>query len=377
MSYQDNYSSRKRRGAVLMIGPLPPPLTGAALITERISDRLLQFARVKTANVSPVNLDRNWHYHFTRLSRMCVAFGLILRHAREFNAAYISLSGGLGQVYDLVLIAVARIFGYALFIHHHSFSYIDQRSLVFALIGRIAGYGALHICLCTHMETKLKATYGSVSQTITVSNAALVGSISRHHSPHRDVIVLGHMSNLTTEKGIDTVLKTAKQCIAAKLPVRLVLAGPVHGSSIQNLIVAAQAELGAALEYRGPVYGSEKEKFFEDIDIFLFPTRYENEAQPLVVLESLAAGVPVVAMARGCIADDLGDGGIATLGPEEFIRHVLVMTSQAAQSPDFLREASARASQRASTLEQISEQAFKVLASRIAATGSREHSQTS
>jgi len=368
MSYQESDPSRKRRGAVLMIGAFPPPLTGAALINERIAHQLRQFAHVKTINVSPVNLDRNWHYHFTRLSRMCLAFGLLLRHSREFNVVYISLSGGLGQAYDLILIAVARIFGYALFIHHHSFAYVDKRSPMFALIGKIGGYRALHICLCSHMATKLKATYGSVSRTITVSNAALVGSPRRRRSPRRDVIVLGHMSNLMPEKGIDTVLETVQRCMAAKLPVRLVVAGPMLGSSIRDMIVAAQAKFGPVLEYRGPIYGSDKDKFFEDIDIFLFPTRYENEAQPLVVLESLAAGVPVVAMARGCIADDLGDVGSVAFEPEEFIRHVLYMVSQALKSPDWLRKTSDRVRRHVRALSLISEQAFEQLAKKVVAT---------
>ena len=50
-----------------------------------------------------------------------------------------------------------------------------------------------------------------------------------------------------------------------------------------SVIPAGQYEFGDVMEYRGPVYGEDKRSFFMDIDVFLFPTIYENEAQPLVM----------------------------------------------------------------------------------------------
>jgi glycosyltransferase involved in cell wall biosynthesis len=347
MSDSKSYSSPKRRGAILMIGPFPPPLTGAALMMEGIAQKFRRAVRVETVNVSSVNLDRNWRYHLTRLKRMCLAFGLIIGHAREFNAVYISLSGGLGQVYDLALVAAARMFGYTLSIHHHSFSYIDRRSPVFALITRIAGNRALHICLCTAMAAKLKATYGGVARTVTLSNAAMMGGPVQRQSPDRDAIVLGHMSNLMLEKGIDTAFDVFRRCRSAGLSVHLVIAGPMLNADIRQMIDSACAEFGAAFEYRGAVHGKDKERFFQDIDIFLFPTRYRNEAQPLVVLESLAAGVPVIASARGCIGEAIGGAGLAVGENDDFIAQALAMLSEYAKSPDALRRASRHATEQA------------------------------
>ena len=56
-----------------------------------------------------------------------------------------------------------------------------------------------------------------------------------------------------------------------------------------------------SINYRGPVHGSNKKEFFNDIHIMLFPSRYKNEAQPLVVFEALSYGVPVICFNRGCI----------------------------------------------------------------------------
>ncbi|OYU71979.1 MAG: hypothetical protein CFE32_25085, partial [Alphaproteobacteria bacterium PA3] len=55
--------------------------------------------------------------------------------------------------------------------------------------------------------------------------------------------------------------------------------------------------------YWGAVGAEEKKRFFEAVAFFVFPTQYKNEAEPVVILEALSAGVPVVAFQRGCIAE--------------------------------------------------------------------------
>lgn len=58
----------------------------------------------------------------------------------------------------------------------------------------------------------------------------------------------------------------------------------------------------------GPVYGADKDRFYQQLDIFLFPTNYANEAEPLVVYEAMRRGVYVIACDRGAISEMLGNG---------------------------------------------------------------------
>ena len=83
------------------------------------------------------------------------------------------------------------------------------------------------------------------------------------------------------------------------------------------------AEMIAAAPYRvhvlGPVHGAAKARFFAMIDVFVFPTRYAHEADPLVVWEALAAGRPVIAYARGCIREQVGDAGLLIEVHQSFV----------------------------------------------------------
>ena len=60
--------------------------------------------------------------------------------------------------------------------------------------------------------------------------------------------------------------------------------------------------------YAGRKYGSEKKAYFENADIFAFPTFYHNEAFPLVNIEAMQYKLPIVSTNEGGIPDMVVDG---------------------------------------------------------------------
>ena len=53
----------------------------------------------------------------------------------------------------------------------------------------------------------------------------------------------------------------------------------------------------------GRKYGEEKERLFRESDIFVFPTYYDIECFPLVLLEAMQYGLPCVNTDEGGIRD--------------------------------------------------------------------------
>ena len=103
-------------------------------------------------------------------------------------------------------------------------------------------------------------------------------------------------------------------------------------------------EIGG-IEYVGPVFGNTKSQFLSSIDLLVFPTRYLNEAQPLIIYEAQAMGVVVSASERGCIAQmisaDLRLDPIAA-DLSRIVEQVLVWESFPERFVSVLREAQYR-----------------------------------
>lgn len=58
----------------------------------------------------------------------------------------------------------------------------------------------------------------------------------------------------------------------------------------------------------GPTIGEKKKEIFLNADIFCFPTYYSNEGHPWVIVEAMAAGLPIISTDHAAIAESVIDG---------------------------------------------------------------------
>lgn len=131
----------------------------------------------------------------------------------------------------------------------------------------------------------------------------------------------------------------------------LTLAGPAADREAESLIEGAKSRFGGDVAWLGPVSGVDKTRFFAGIDVFLFPTRYVNEAEPLVLYEAMNGGVPVIATRRGCIEEQVGNAGLVLAEGKDFEPLALTALQKFSSDPESLAAASALASSRLSYVQ--------------------------
>ena len=303
---------------VVMVGAFPPPVHGMAAVNLAVSQALTQSGvKVTIVNLAGRSLKRTIA---VRLTRIPAAFAGINRFLRLKGARgetfYMSVSGGLGQVYEVLFLLLARVKGMRIFVHHHSFAYIDRFSWLTNCLCRIAGSEAIHATQSPGMAERLRRQYGT-KRTIAISNAVfLLQGMPQHVSPRQKIRTLGFLSNLSTEKGVFEFLELMNLVQRRGLPLRGVLAGPFEDERTERLVRDCMVGL-ENVTYVGPKYGCGKMAFFDSIDAFAFPTRYANETEGIVTHEAMSRGIPVIAYGRGCIPEIVGEDCGAVIQPEQ------------------------------------------------------------
>jgi len=123
----------------------------------------------------------------------------------------------------------------------------------------------------------------------------------------KEKLKLGYIGRLVDTKGIIegiTAMDILRRKGVNNLTFLIAGAGP-YETSLRDKV--RELRLEDRVSFLGTVYGTQKLAFWREVDISIFPT-YFKEGLPYTVLESLAAGTPLVTTQNAGITDAVLDG---------------------------------------------------------------------
>jgi len=301
---------------VILIGPFPGPVHGVSVINAKLADRMAaQNLCVERIDLSPGSR-RGIAYHATRTFRTLGGFFRLLG-LRGKRRAIMSVDGGGGLLYNIVLALALRLTGQDMALYHHSTGYVVADSALMRALLAVAGPRVPHIFCSEKMAALFCARYRNSGAVLIVNNAAWIDPPAPGPGSQGG-LRFGFLSALTLEKGLGRAIDTLRQAHQQGLDAELVLAGAVVNPAGERLLREAQVEFGSALTWRGVLSGTDKADFYRTLDVFLFASLYSHETQSLVVPEALAAATPVIAYDHRFVGDILGQGGLLIPGTEAF-----------------------------------------------------------
>lgn len=320
---------RKQHARVLIAAPFPPPVHGFAVIMSAMADAIEKRTPVARVNLAAERSSKIGT-HLAQMARCLAGCAAILQHRLAGGVIVaIGVNGGAGLLYTLALSLTARICRLRMTLHHHSYRYINRRSWLMVFLLRAAGSQAIHVFLSEAMAGSFEARYARSVRKDILNNAIFVPPNNLTRVPHSRPTA-GLLSNLSREKGLHDFLRLAHLAKIEGIAMDFVLAGPAKLDSDRMKIEEAVAV--GDVTWLGPLYGNAKNAFFAEIDVLVFPTRYDLEAQPTIIYEAFAAGTPVVSVDRGTIFDQVEDCLIAVDQNMDFVTTVAPLLKSFASS---------------------------------------------
>lgn len=307
-----------KRPRVLIIGPTPPPYMGPTLATEIILESSL------SKKFELLHLDTSHHDTLATLgainqrnvfSALKHSAQLVLKIVRQWpDIVYIPISQTtIGYIKDSFFILLSKALGRKVVCHLRG-GYFRQwfddanvavRSYVRLVHSTVDAQIVLGECLRPLFEGLVPADAIFVVPNGRDFDFAPPSEAVR---PDAKIRVL-YLGNLFETKGVLDVARAIPQVRDAGCQVEFVFAGSCNYPHVAEALESCQREQGEdVVKLPGSVVGQAKLDLLLSSDILVFPTYFPFEGHPWVIVEAMAAGLPVISTDHAAIRESVEDG---------------------------------------------------------------------
>ena len=318
--------SMDKKKNVLFILHLPPPVHGSSLVGATIKDSKLIN---ESFDCRYINLLVSRTVYETGKPSVLKVFrfvgvwvSLLLEIAKKRpDICYLALTATGAAFYkDVLLVAVLRLFRIKRIYHLHNKGVSkNQSSRMNTLLYRFVFTNADIILLSKHLYSDIQA-FVSQERIFICPN----GIVDTHSNPvsdslnkERPVQIL-FLSNLIESKGVSVLLDACAILHQQGIDFTCNFVGAEGDMSTNQFNdKVIEKQLSGRVNYLGKKFGADKQEIIASADIFAFPTYYSNECFPLVLLEAMCDGLPIVTTFEGGIPDMIKDGINGYLVPQK------------------------------------------------------------
>lgn len=301
---------------ILFIFKLPPPVNGATIANETIfkSEKVYEFFNPHFINYGlsksskefgAYSLKKIWIYIFSIIE----LFRILI--FENIKVVYITVApGGLAFFKDSVFIILSKLFFKKIIVHLHGkgIKRFASRNIFIKLYYKFIFGNTSVICLSERLLSDVD--FLKCRQKFVIPNGINLDSFVKGSSYIRDIPVILYLSNLYNKKGIPDFVEAIRHLIQKGVNFEAWIVGnSTYDLTIEELKEKILKEkLDKYIKVLGPKYGKDKMDVFNNANIFLFPTRWPNEAFPISIIEAMYSGLPIISTNEGGIPDMVEDG---------------------------------------------------------------------
>lgn len=300
---------------ILFVVTFPPPVHGSAVMSQYIKDNKLineafycDYINLSTSRrideIGKSNPIKIWRL-FTAL--MLLIWKLV---TKRYDLCYLAITcHGIGFLKDVPFVLLCKVFGQNVVIHQHNKGMsMDVDRWPYSWLMPLAYKNIKVILLSQRLYPDVEKVVPKENVYICPNGIPVVDY--EYKGRDNEVPHLLFLSNLMESKGVFALLDALKILKGNGYPFICDFVGG-ETNEIDRVLFEKEVDkrdLRQLVSYRGRKLSEEKWKYLSDADVFVFPTYYPNECFPLVLLEAMQFGLPIVTTDEGGIPDMIEDG---------------------------------------------------------------------
>jgi len=322
--------ANRSKARLLFVAPTPPPFAGPEVVSAALlhNEELQSRYEIRhlRSNINHHNRDKG-KLHFSSIFRFMI---IIVKFAQALkiyipDGIYTLLAQNrVGFVRDAVYIYLGSLSGAKIFCQFHgeSFSIFFERQPTFfqrfikSIMGRIDVLMVQGENLKNQFfEIVDSARFRVIPNGVETSLYPAEDIDNRCFETERIGVLF--LSSLLASKGFADLYEVAKEIADGALNIDFIFAGELcsrdynitrdhRGHRFKPLKISEEIGNHRRIRFVGPVYDRAKIDLMLSADIFAFPSY--SESFPTVVLEAMAAGLPMVVTPVGALPEVLKEG---------------------------------------------------------------------
>ena len=299
---------------ILFLIHIPPPIHGSSVVGQQIKESKVLNEKIEGYYINLLaskKVRASGKFSASKIMGACQTTFKLLKYliTQKPTLCYFALTTTGNAFYrDVLYVFFLKIFQVKIVFHLHNKGISNKQKRYLKLLYSYVFFDTKVILLSERL-------YYDVEQYVSFENIYICpnGVSSEHLETTRKFknksVSLLYLSSLIKSKGIYVLLDALVILDSKGMHFECNIIGgegDVSEEALKRHII--QLGLEKKVFYNGEKHNEDKDFFFKQSDIFILPTYYSNECFPLVLIEALKFGLPVVSTKEGAIPEIIEDG---------------------------------------------------------------------
>ena len=303
------------KSVVCILGKLPPPYMGPAVATEILLNSGLKnnFTLIHIDTKINADLRDMGSWSFKKLLKnLNIYFTLIKKEIRSKpDLVLIPISQStVGFLKDSIYIILSRILGRKVLLHLRGseFQIWMNRSgnVMKAYVRWVLSITSGVIVLGENLRYLFEGFYPANKIFVSPNGGDYI--IPARKRKEEEKVRILYLGNLQPSKGIEDLIEAIALLNTEDLQkIEVEVIGGWRKESTRLKCLKLIQDFSLPVSFYSPEVSLQKFEFLSNADIFVFPPR-EPEGHPWVIVEAMAAGLPIISTDRGAIIESVKDG---------------------------------------------------------------------